>query len=232
MKPFEGFGKKITDPRQMSFNFEHKPVVIAFGYTARSGKGECCDTIYSTHSVEHGGKYNILRLSFAQHLRDEIHEALSHYATFERDPQDAMKALCGWAGVDYDPHPLIDAIYPWGKQRQLLQWWGTEYRRARNPNYWLDYADAQIKASGADVVLIDDLRFENEFAYVKANGYTVETRRVGMKPICNGIPGHTSEGALKGFPFDYLIEVKDGQLDLLHQKALVMFKKIMEKESN
>jgi hypothetical protein len=206
----------------------NRPIIIAFGYEARSGKGECCDTICRQHSLDFGGKLDIFRISFAQRLRDEIHEAMwDHWFPCDRDDprqqQAAMASLCHWAGVEYDPNPLVDHLNPYGKQRKLQQWWGTEYRRRQNPRYWLDYVDEQIKLAAPQVVLIDDLRFPNEHEWATENGITVKTTRLGMKPIQNGIAGHESESAIANHPFHYYITARDGQLPWLRSQALNLF---------
>jgi hypothetical protein len=201
----------------------HRPLIIAFGFEARSGKGECCETIYKQRSLENGGRFNILRISFAQRLRDEIHTALTLYPS-SLSMQDRMKALCNWAGVAYDPNPIFDDLNPFGKQRRLQQWWGTELRRTANPRYWLDFVDEQIRVAAPDVVLIDDMRFLNEAEWAESNnGITVRTVRVGLKPIQNGLPGHISEAQLVNYPFKFQITARDGQLPWLRSQALHLF---------
>lgn len=209
-----------------------KPLVIAFGYEARSGKGECVSSIYRKHSIDYGGEYDIFRISFGQRLRDEVHDALRRQHHAGKDIQEAMRSLCKWAGVDYDPNPIVDELYPYGKQRQLLQWWGTEYRRAQNPDYWLDHVDEEIKLAKPDVVLIDDMRFPNEHEWATVHGITVKTTRLGAKPIQNGIKGHVSESAIADHPFDYYITARDGQLPWLRHQALSLFEFVTKKETN
>jgi hypothetical protein len=201
----------------------NKPLIIAFGYEARSGKGECCNTIYQQHSLEHGGRFNIFRASFAQRLRDEVHESLNLYPS-SLPVQEQMKALCNWAGVEYDPNPLFDELNPYGKQRQLTQWWGTEYRRAQNTDYWLNHVVDQIRIAAPEIVLIDDMRFPNEFDWIAAvGGKTVKMTRLGLKPIQNGIANHPSESAIANKPFEYFITARDGQLPWLRSQALHLF---------
>jgi alpha-L-fucosidase len=211
----------------------NRPLILAFGYEARSGKGECCSTIHLQHSLEHGGRFDIFRISFAQRLRDEVHEAMAthwnaHYPGRpmhnKDDQQFAMKLVCEWAGVEYDPDPLVDELNPYGKQRQLTQWWGTEYRRAQNTDYWLNYVVDQIRIVAPEIVLIDDMRFPNEFDWITAvGGKTVKTTRLGMKPIQNGLANHPSESAIANKPFDYYITARDGQLPWLRSQALHLF---------
>lgn len=200
-----------------------KPLILAFGYEARSGKGECCDTIYQRHSRTCGGQYDILRISFADRLREEIHERLAKIMRYRKlGVQDAMKALCDWAGVEYDPNPVVDKLNPYGKQRKLQQWYGTEYRRAQDPDYWLNIVRDQARVVRPQIVLIDDMRYENEHGWVYEEGVTVKTARIGVAPI-NGIAGHRSENAIAHLPFHYYITANDGQVDWLRVQALNLF---------
>lgn len=64
--------------------------------------------------------------------------------------------------------------------RRVLQWWGTEYRRAEDPDYWLKRADAfitaflQAKAKGEHPeihgLVNTSVRFENELAFTRERG--------------------------------------------------------------
>jgi len=49
--------------------------------------------------------------------------------------------------------------------RELLQWYGTDFRRAENPNYWTD------KLLDCGNCIIDDVRFPNEAHFVLEHGY-------------------------------------------------------------
>jgi hypothetical protein len=49
--------------------------------------------------------------------------------------------------------------------RELVQWYGTDYRRVQNPHYWLwamDHALVAALADGAPAAIIDDVRFPDE----------------------------------------------------------------------
>ena len=63
--------------------------------------------------------------------------------------------------------------------RQVLQQWGTEYRRQQNVNYWLDqfarFCDEHPNVAATDT------RFENEAQFVRAaSGVIVEVVRPGL----------------------------------------------------
>ena len=57
-----------------------------------------------------------------------------------------------------------------GKDRALLQYVGTDILRAYNPTVWVDYL---VRAVGTGNVVVDDVRFKNEFHTLKDNGWTM-----------------------------------------------------------
>ena len=74
--------------------------------------------------------------------------------------------------------------------RSLMQWWGTEYRRAQDYNYWvkktLDFC------VGNEVYIVSDLRFKNEAQGIRdAGGYLIRVERPGRPQISNA--DHPSE---------------------------------------
>ena len=98
------------------------------------------------------------------------------------------------------------------KNPKLLQDVGHA-RRQENPNYWIDKAFAGI-ASWAQIVLITDLRYQNEAAAVKARGgHNVLVQRVnadGSPFISDDRPAdHPSETDLDGYNFDHYIRTKN-----------------------
>lgn len=56
--------------------------------------------------------------------------------------------------------------------RQVLNWWGTEYRREHySENYWFDQTINRILNSGYKKAVIPGLRLPNEYHGLKDNGY-------------------------------------------------------------
>jgi hypothetical protein len=51
--------------------------------------------------------------------------------------------------------------------RALMINYGTEIYRSKDVDYWAKEAEIAIKNSKADVVIVDDLRFKNEFNLMK-----------------------------------------------------------------
>jgi hypothetical protein len=143
-----------------------KTVVVGFGYKARRGKDTACKAI-----MERLGKlWGVKQYAFADELREEVNAAIfdrwvQDFPGDHFEPVAAMRHLCAWAGVSYDANAVPDAQYPYGKQRLLCQWWGTEYRRAQDHDYWVKALAARIRREAPAFAVISDLRFFNEFEF-------------------------------------------------------------------
>jgi len=87
--------------------------------------------------------------------------------------------------------------------RELLQWWGTDFRRKQNPDYWIWKMDHVLVAhlqAHAPAVIIDDVRFENEATMVLSWQHGQLYRLLpyfGWRPGPNA--DHLSETALDDF---------------------------------
>jgi hypothetical protein len=82
-----------------------------------------------------------------------------------------------------------------GTFRHLLQLWGTEYRRADNPDYWVDRLRDKIMCCQEVDIYVDDVRFESEAEAIKSwGGLLVRVERCGGPFIST--PNHPSETAL------------------------------------
>lgn len=90
--------------------------------------------------------------------------------------------------------------------RSLLQWWGTELRRSRDPEYWVSIALPKIelaRVQGAPLVVVTDVRYENEAETIDALwGLVVKVEAADLirKERLGGTlpPDHLSERL--GFP--------------------------------
>lgn len=82
--------------------------------------------------------------------------------------------------------------------RRILQWWGTEYRRAEDPDYWTKAWGRKIEQYDLTSlnILVDDVRFMNEVNVIRAHGgRLVKIERPGF----TGANNHSSETALDGY---------------------------------
>lgn len=86
--------------------------------------------------------------------------------------------------------------------RQIMQWWGTEYRRARQPNYWstklaIHIADLQ-QLDGRHRFVVSDCRFDNEAAAIRRMGGQVwQITRPGLERADSAHISETTGDALQ-----------------------------------
>jgi len=109
---------------------------------------------------------------------------------------------------DYDDQvawiiSLFNTDRPEVKQRfrKLLQYWGTEYRRKQDDQYWLKawQKRAESLPDTIDIVCVPDCRFPNEYDFLLNNGalvFRVERPALGA---ANDL--HPSETALDGVDY-------------------------------
>jgi hypothetical protein len=103
------------------------------------------------------------------------------------------------------------------KDAPLLQRVGVEMRE-NDPDVWVRSVDSKIRDARPPVAVITDLRFPNEFAYVKALGgvcwNVVRRDAVGSVLVDPSRPAnHISETALVGAKWDRTLWNEDGRPD-------------------
>lgn len=213
-------------------------IVIAFGYKAGHGKDESVKAVLAARS----GQYDVRRYAFADALKKEVNAAADVFGEGRMDELFEYLRECGieqqngaslkipdW--VTYDPDAdMTDPLCPLGKQRKLLQWWGSEYRREQDPFYWVTKMQETIEKDKPAVALISDLRFPNEMSWVTANkGYAVRVDRLGYSD--GKAAGHHSEELLSWVAdedWHYIIQVNDGDVEELRADAVIVFDHIIE----
>jgi hypothetical protein len=107
--------------------------------------------------------------------------------------------------------------------RQILQWWGTEYRRRQHELYWTRILLARVAAlqrDGEDRLVITDCRFHNEAdAIHSCDGVIWQITRPGIDG------GSTSEGqhvsAVDGSAFSPAAVINNSH-DVAHLQRLVL----------
>lgn len=198
-------------------------IVIGLGHKARNGKDSVAKFIARKYGTANGGPYSIVIMPFAAALKAEVNAAAVKYGGFMglmtalvTRPREfgLQQAPPEWVKLDADPD-MSDPLCPMGKHRKLLQFWGSEFRRAQNPWYWVLRLDAMIRAMQPKphFVLVTDVRFANEMAWVKAvGGDTVKVTREGFVDVASA--NHQSETALLGAKFDYEIVCEDNLEEL------------------
>jgi hypothetical protein len=119
--------------------------------------------------------------------------------------------------------PMDDPECYLGKQRLFLQWYGQEFRRACNPQYWINKVAEKIAEDKPEIALIPDVRYPNEVSFVRNFGEVIKVNRPDLPPLQGAAGVHASELALANFnDWDDVIE-NDGTLEQLREKALFSF---------
>ena len=90
------------------------------------------------------------------------------------------------------------------RYRMILQWWGTEFRRHDDEDYWVRQAHKRMLVHGdADLLVITDARFPNELEFVhESGGEAFWIERPG-----DTFDAHTSEHSIN--PHDCLATIKN-----------------------
>lgn len=174
-------------------------VVALYSPAPQSGK-----TTVANHLVE---KYGFVRIPFAKVLKEmlrPLYRALG-YTDTEIEGFETINKTAKLRLLDNDATP-----------RKLMQKLGTEWGRVMiDEQVWLKLWLAQVLDIQMPVV-VDDMRFENEFELVQAiGGITVKVVMEGN--VREGT--HASEGALDNHNFDITLNSVRGDLPGLLNQA-------------
>ena len=140
-----------------------------------------------------------VRFAFGYKARSGKDEA-SYYLRklLLRDTIDATAEILRFATPLYD---ILDfaqrrAGFPAQKDRIFLQWIGTDWGRAHDPNVWVKCLTRDLKADVS--YFVADLRFPSEVAGLLENGFKLVLVDRPDRPT-SGNDAHASENALDGF---------------------------------
>lgn len=205
-------------------------MIIGVSSKARSGKDEFFKAISEIFEVEH--------LSFANTLKKEVINFLDSYSIIYENRHlygeniDKEESLYITKDVFYF---IVDEFKEFAlfkkfmteeeyvfrfTMRSLLQFWGTEYRRAQDDNYWVNATLKDLDES--KIYILTDCRFKNEAIGIKnLGGIIIRIERPDRPYISN--ENHLSEIDLDDYTeFNYLI-INDGTLEEYKQKCLNVF---------
>ena len=197
-------------------------LIMGFGFRMRSGKDTTVAAIMERRSGSGPGWYRIKPYSFAQALKHEVNDMAKNAGGMK----NLFLSADFPAWVQYDPvAPMDDPYCPLGKQRALLQFWGV-YRREQEADYWVKRVAEQIEKDAPEIALLSDLRFLNEFNWIKEYGDCVRVDRPGLPPAT-----HVSETELADVPNNQWdgILTNDSTLEDLKIAGVKMFDMLMER---
>lgn len=199
--------------------------LIGIGGAIGAGKDVLAEHFVRRHGFERVGFAAVLKDEVARRLRRTLAAhlcqtygpmvadggAVVSLATLEESLQDPARGALVDAEirrrlwVDRDP-----------VTRALLQEYGTEVRRADDPDYWVRAWAA--RTAGLPRVVAPDVRFPNEASAIRAaGGWLLEVRRPGYERA-----GHESETAGAGIAWDLALD-NDGTTEALIAKVEAVF---------
>ena len=166
-------------------------LVIGFGHRARQGKNTAALAALESLPLQ----TDVHIYAFADALKSEVRAACAKFG-------GQFELLEQWKAAGLMPDWVR---YEEPKPRSLLQWWGTEYRRTKDPDYWVTRLNKTLSAHNPDVALITDVRFPNEADFIHAmGGKVVKCVRVGTPDV--NVHEHPSEAMLDAYRgWDYTI---------------------------
>lgn len=190
----------------MNPTLTHRAHTIGLTGPAGSGKDTVADLL-----VVHAG---FVKLAFADALRAEVVDAFCidpAFLTQRETKEQPMRCLAlsrcldqGFVirmiGLHTQRGEALNLDAP-RSPRQILQWWGTDYRRHQRNDYWTGQASRKIERLLGDGlagrIVLTDCRFADEAALVRTLGGQVwQIKRDGMDVA----PGaHESEVTGDGF---------------------------------
>lgn len=171
-------------------------IIIGFSGPANSGKDTAAQYLSSIEP-------RAFSMAFADPLKRAVIEmfSLDYDAFSDREIKER-------------PIPALEK-----SPRQLAQIIGTDIVRAIHPDAWLIAMDRRLTGLHL-ALLLTDLRFENEAAWVRGNGGAVIHI---IRPIARWQPdGHESERGIECKTGDFTI-INSGTLEEFHGKILSVY---------
>lgn len=170
-------------------------------------------------------------MSFADALRHECAAAwgVTPYTFTDRASKETplarlAVARCrdiGFRLLGADPDRDWDLEAP-RSPRWVMQHWGTEYRRAQRPHYWVERARDHIQALRREQrtrIVVTDVRFANEADCIRhLGGWVLRVHRPELAPLEPGAAAHDSEQQAARLAADADIH-NDGTLDHLRAEV-------------
>ena len=196
------------------------------GLVGRAGAGK--DTVALILAETEG----VTPIAFADALRQEVKnafgvgiECMLHRDEKEQPTKSLAIERCSDKRFIARMTALAENPYSPRSPREILQLWGTEYRRECDSyTYWIDRLQETIDhhATGGKAVVVTDVRFVNEALYLKQIGASLW--RV-YRPIAElAISTHSSESEIERIEVDRII-VNDGSIGQLVHAARGTFRK-------
>lgn len=156
------------------------------------------------------------RFGFADAVREEVEKSFEDNFAIPHFPDHILADWLSCTTIGKEVLYEKPMFFP---ARRLLQWWGTEYRRSEDPDYWIKKLHDKWYRCWAETTaqhfVISDVRFLNEANWIeRQEGVIWRIERPGLKS-----DGHQSEKECNLIKADYIIH-NDGDLQHLATQVL------------
>jgi len=178
--------------------------------------GKSTVATYLAQVLGNRGQYDVKRIPFAEPLKRMLNALLK--GELQHNADMTFEALNGGNKEGQVANLKSEITY-----RKLMQTLGTEWREATGvPTLWGEIMLAKLEALPKGLfVIVDDFRFPLEGHFLKAHldpeEWTVKTVLV-TREKAEAVTGHSSEGGLKDWVFDHVID-NNGTLKALYEKV-------------
>lgn len=163
------------------------------------------DALYAEVAAAFGIDVKVL---YARDTKEKDMEALQYFYCNDHAFKNVMFEQARALGVKYPTDK-------WFSPRQVLQWWGTEYRRKQDPQYWIKRAELTLQAylelavedpkTPRAGLVNSSVRFPNEVEFIrKWNGEVWHLTRPGYE-MQAAAAAHVAEQGLPVEPGDKVI---------------------------
>lgn len=194
----------------MNEMIEPLPSVIGISGAFGAGKDAVADIL--------SRRFDYARRAFADVLRGEAAECVNGTVDPECAPEDIRGVLARLRGSAGQSSAAIYQKPTSPDVRRLLQWWGTEYRRFQDPEYWIKAMDRLPRPY---LLTVPDVRFRNELDWIRSvGGQSWKVERPGgfYQYEASAIKGHLSERDLEGAEFNAVL-CNSGTLEDLEREV-------------
>jgi hypothetical protein len=205
-------------------------LIIGLGSKARQGKDSAAHAIQNYYLNFNNGFSGVTTgiFKFATALYQEVNKYLEVLTRTNKFGRTLSTEDYSWQNfyaerdvripewVQPEPNAEVSELAPYGKHPKLLQWWGTNFRREQDADYWTKKLFVSIP-NNIQIALITDVRFPNEAQGIKdRGGYLVNVQRInedGSQYVAPDRPAdHPSEVALDNWNWDAFIKSKNPEL--------------------
>ncbi|MES2887289.1 MAG: hypothetical protein V4739_04680 [Pseudomonadota bacterium] len=171
-------------------------ILIGLSGPAGSGKDTCAEILHHQAGFETWAFAHPLRIevknAFCIELdmlsRRELKEVPTAALAINRCADPAFINRMHWQDED----PTVPRSPRW-----IMQQWGTNYRRADDPAYWVKQTLAAVKTMrslGRHRIVVTDVRFSNEAYTIKAlGGLMMRVQRGPLDTLAGETAAHVSE---------------------------------------